>query len=332
MAGLRVDTVDTGTVPPADRFPLWVEMAGRVSAPVAFTSDHAGDFQGRARLVDLNGIALTRFRYQSLSGRRTPRLIRQADPEVYQIALATSGACAISASRRDTAVPVGDFTLVDWGRPHVLEHAGDDAREVPAASVTAVIPRALLPLHPDKVDRLTAARLSGSEGPGALLAQHLHRVTRHPEEFRASDAPYLADVTLSLVSALLARHLDVEDDLPAEVHRRALLVRVRAFIERHLGDPTLTPQVVADAHHVSVRTLHRLFATEDDTVAGTIRRRRLERCRRDLADPLLRDRPVHLVARRWGFTDRAHFSRAFRAAFGAAPQAYRAESGSGFPS
>ncbi|TDC31336.1 helix-turn-helix domain-containing protein [Micromonospora sp. 15K316] len=327
MAALRVETLDTTVVAPADRFPLWVEMADRVSAPVAFTSDHAADFHGHARMIDVGGVGLTRFRYQSLVGRRTPRLIRQADPEVYQIALATSGNCAISASRRDTAVPVGDFTLVDWGRPHDLAHTAAADGGAPAASVTAVIPRALLPLDADKVDRLTAARLCGSTGPGALLAQHLHRVTRHPEEFRASDAPYLADVTLSLVSALLARHLDAEDELPADVRQRALLARVRDFLERHLDDPQLSPQVVADAHHISLRTLHRLFEAEEETVAGTIRRRRLERCRRDLADPLLRHRPVHLVGRRWGFTDRAHFSRAFRAAYGMGPQAYRASAG-----
>ncbi|MFD0787112.1 hypothetical protein ACFQZ8_24700, partial [Micromonospora azadirachtae] len=124
MTALRVETLDTTVEAPGDRFALWVEMAGRVSAPVAFTSDHAADFHGYARMIDLGGIGLTRFRYQSLVGRRTPRLIRQADPEVYQIALATSGNCAISASRRDTAIPVGDFTLVDWGRPHDLTHAG----------------------------------------------------------------------------------------------------------------------------------------------------------------------------------------------------------------
>ncbi|MFD0788170.1 helix-turn-helix domain-containing protein, partial [Micromonospora azadirachtae] len=156
------------------------------------------------------------------------------------------------------------------------------------------------------------------------LAQHLHRITRHPEQFRAGDAPYLADVTLSLVSALLARHLDAENDLPADVRQQALLAQVRDFVDRHLDDPDLSPQVVADAHHISLRTLHRLFEAEEETVAGAIRRRRLERCRRDLADPLLRHRPVHLIGRRWGLTDPAHFSRTFRAAYGVGPQAYRA--------
>ena len=98
---------------------------------------------------------------------------------------------------------------------------------------------------------------------------------------------------------------------------------MQAYIHRHLGDATLGPQVVADAHHISVRSLHRLFEDEETTVASYIRDLRLARCRRDLADPALRDQPVQAIAARWGFRDKAHFSRAFRAAHGMTPQAYR---------
>ncbi|MCM0676389.1 helix-turn-helix domain-containing protein [Micromonospora phytophila] len=323
MTVLRAETLDTTRLPSADRWPYFLDIAARTSAPIALDSDHAADFRASSRIVDLGGIQLTRFRYQSLTGQRTPRLIRQEDPELYQIALTLTGTSAISARRRDTPLASLDFTLLDWGRPHRLVHHSIGGGPERAASVTAVIPRALLPVHPDRVDRLTAARMSGTEGPGALLALHLNQITSHPEQFRAADAPRLADLTLNLVATLLAHHLDAEDDLPVDVRQQATLTRVRAFIDRHLGDPTLSPSVVAEAHHLSLRTLHRLFAAEEDTVAGLIRRRRLERCRRDLTDPLLRHQPVHRIARRWGFTDRAHFSRLFRAAYGTGPQAYR---------
>jgi hypothetical protein len=49
----------------------------------------------------------------------------------------------------------------------------------------------------------------------------------------------------------------------------------------------------------------------------------LERCRRDLLDPSLGDVPVSAIAARWGLTNAAHFSRAFRAAYGASPVEYR---------
>jgi AraC-like DNA-binding protein len=100
-------------------------------------------------------------------------------------------------------------------------------------------------------------------------------------------------------------------------------VGVRAFIEAGLADPGLTPAAVARAHHVSLRWLYRLFEEEPTSVAGLIRERRLERCRRDLLDPSLAGLPVSAVAARWGLTNAAHFSRAFRAAYGASPVEYR---------
>jgi AraC-like DNA-binding protein len=102
-----------------------------------------------------------------------------------------------------------------------------------------------------------------------------------------------------------------------------LLLRIHAFIEQHLGEADLSPGIVAAAHHVSVRYLHRLFEAQDTTVAAWIRRRRLERCRRDLADPAFGAVPVSAVAARWGIADPAHFSRLFRRAYGLPPAEYR---------
>jgi AraC-like DNA-binding protein len=105
------------------------------------------------------------------------------------------------------------------------------------------------------------------------------------------------------------------------------LRRVHGFIEARLGDPGLSPGTIAAAHSISPRYLYKLFETQGTGVAAWIRRRRLERCRRDLLDPALADRPVSAIAARWGLTNAAHFSRAFRAAYGAAPSEYRLTGG-----
>ncbi|EDY53391.1 helix-turn-helix domain-containing protein [Streptomyces clavuligerus] len=105
--------------------------------------------------------------------------------------------------------------------------------------------------------------------------------------------------------------------------RAELVERISAFIDRRLGDPALGPGGIAAHHHMSVRSLHLLFRGQPETVSAMIRRRRLERCRADLADPRQRSRTITEIAARWGFRHPAQFSRAFRAAYGTAPRELR---------
>jgi AraC-like DNA-binding protein len=58
-------------------------------------------------------------------------------------------------------------------------------------------------------------------------------------------------------------------------------------------------------------------------VAGWIRHRRVEECRRDLADPRLRELPVAAVGARWGFATPSHFGAVFKAGTGTSPGEYR---------
>ena len=125
----------------------------------------------------------------------------------------------------------------------------------------------------------------------------------------------------------MAARLDRDGELPPETVAQARLRRVHEFIEQRLADPALSPRMIADAHHVSLRYLYKLFEAEQRGVAGWIRQRRLERCRRDLLDPALATLPVRAIAARWGLPEPAHFSRLFRAAYGVAPREYRATMG-----
>lgn len=56
---------------------------------------------------------------------------------------------------------------------------------------------------------------------------------------------------------------------------------------------------------------------------------RLDACRRDLADPRLRDRSVSDIAFSWGFNNAAHFSRSFRDEYGVSPREWREASVTG---
>ncbi|NES16641.1 MULTISPECIES: helix-turn-helix domain-containing protein [Micromonospora] len=321
---LPVHVFDTRLLPPADRFGLWLDVV-ESSAPALISSAHADRFDAHARAVGLGGLRLTDFTYPSLTMVRTPKLIRRADPEMYQLSLTRVGVGAVSQQRRESLVHAAEFTLLDNSRPFEVRHEAPPGQLLNA--ITVNIPHAALPLSPARVTKLLAGSISGSTGMGGLLAQFLRRIARHPEQFTAADAGRLSAVAIDLIAAMLAQRIDAEDTLPEDVRQHALRLRIESFIDRHLGDPELTPSIIAGAHHISLRTLHRVFEGGEATVAGLIRRRRLERCRRDLADPLLAGQAVRVIAGRWGFTGKAHFSRAFRAAYGHSPQAYRDQVG-----
>ncbi|MBB4917575.1 helix-turn-helix domain-containing protein [Streptosporangium saharense] len=102
-----------------------------------------------------------------------------------------------------------------------------------------------------------------------------------------------------------------------------LLPRIRTYIDDNLGDPNLSPETVAAAHHISTSYLYKIFARQGISVARWIRQRRLERCRKDLSDPRLGGRAVGEVGAQWGFVDSSYFSRVFRQTYGCSPRAYR---------
>ncbi|MGY0004951.1 helix-turn-helix domain-containing protein [Micromonospora sp. I033] len=321
---LKRQIFDTEQVPAADRFGLWLDMLAHTPGLMRVRTEHADNFLARAEFLDLGPIQLIRHRYPSLDGIRTRKLIQRSDADYYVLALTLTGSSMADQDGQRGVCRPGDFTFYDCARPQELSHYGDDDGRQPAHSLVAFIPYEALPLAHRRLAPLFAGRMSGTEGVGALLADYLIRLTGHPEQYHAADAERLAGVGLDLVSTMLGRHLVSEDAVPTEVRRRALLAQVRSHVRQHLGDAALSPQSIADAHHLSVRSLHRIFEAEETTVAAYIRDERLERCRRDLADPALADRPIQLIAGRWGFRDKAHFSRAFRSAYGETPQAYRA--------
>lgn len=216
---------------------------------------------------------------------------------------------------RDELV-VGDVGIADLSRP--LRCAYSERR-----AVMVSYPKALSPLREDEVARLTGIRIPGSDSMTALVAGLVRQLPEHLDADDGASGTRIGSALLDLVNVSLAAHIDRENLLPAETRTRALVQRCRGYIEEHLADVELTPGRIAAAHHISLRYLHRLFEPTGDGVAGLIRRRRLDRCRRDLLDPALSGRPVAAIGARWGMVDPAHFNRAFKSAYGLPPAEYR---------
>ncbi|MFI0447365.1 helix-turn-helix domain-containing protein [Actinomadura sp. 6N118] len=149
----------------------------------------------------------------------------------------------------------------------------------------------------------------------SMLVELAHRGHRLGPLSRGEMGEHVTGVVRTLVREYGGR--------PAQPAHTRTLERILEHIDRHL-DRQLSPAQIAAAHHISVRTLHALFQKQGETLGDHIRRRRLDRIHRDLADPALAHLPSYAVAARWGVHDPSHFGKLFKAEYGLSPREFRA--------
>ena len=315
--------IRTDQVSAADRLDFVREMTAATWVPmdcraIGAPSDYVEEF----RASGLGAMQVVVMDVMPITVCRTPKLISQADPDMLKMVLVCGGnSCVIDQDGRQASVSAGEFAIYDTRRPY--EVACGVGGQRPTQMMTFMFPPSLLPLSRSQLRQLMAVRFQASTGLGNLTAQFLLQLAGNVDHYSPAEAARLSAAALEVLATRLARELDLRDWGTPEARKRALLTTVQAFIQRRLGDPRLSPAMIAAAHHISLRSLHQLFHDEGLTVAGWIRLRRLECCRRDLSDPALAPRPVAAIAARWGFSSPGDFSRTFRAAHGLPPAEYR---------
>ncbi|MFE2292530.1 helix-turn-helix domain-containing protein [Streptomyces sp. NPDC059452] len=312
----------TDDVAPDTRFDVWREAMKATMSPMDISSQHASDFWAHARLLSLDDVLLWPVAMQASRYRRTPKLIRQGDPELYHITLVLpgSGALRVEHDGRRHLSLVNDLYILDSSRPCDVEVAENEL----AVGIGVEIPRSHFPLAAERsIERIRGQRISGQEGFGAVLSHFLSHLVSRNSAHQPSDIPRLKQILLDLVTGLVTREPDAKASLNAETRQRNKFLLIRSYIQQHYRNPGLTPRAVAAAHFISPRQLHRLFEAEGITAAAYIRGRRLTEARRRLADPAQYTTSIQTIAQRCGYTSAAHFSRSFSAAYGMAPREYR---------
>lgn len=311
-----VDPSTSVTTHVVDDFAAYRSAVSPAFVPLHLTRTVAGPFRGVVRNVTVDDVHISDLRAGAHGVERTSDLIARGDTPSFKVSLMLSGRSLLIQDGREAVLEPGDLAVYDTSRPYTLMF-DEEVR-----LMVAMFPRTVLTLPPDMVGEITAVRMSGRRGLGAVVAPYLSQLANNLDELTGGSGVRLAHTAVDLVTTVFTHELGL-DAAGADPHR-ALLQRIMGYIDRSLGSVELSPQSIAAAHFISTRHLHELFRERDTTVSTWIRQRRLEHCRRDLTDPLLADRPVGAIAARWGMTDAAHFSRTFKAAYGVSPRDYRA--------
>lgn len=288
-------------------------MLSAVHLPWQLDVRDGADQHCRLAWTPVGSATLVECRSAPLAGWRSHREIRRTEGDTVGVLLVLAGRENVRQGDVAARLGPGDILIWDGARP-----IGFEVVE-PLHKVTLLVSRTVLERSAPSALCGSAIPIDGRNGLGGLVAGHLTALARIARGIPAAHQPVAADMVVDLIARLMS---------PDQPNRAAgdLVARILARVETGLDDPDLGPRSLAAEFGVTPRYLHMAFAATGRTLAAHIRTRRLERIRRDLGDPRLGHLSITEIALRWGFSDSAHASRAFSAAFGLPPGRYRARS------
>ncbi len=323
---MQVKSFSTDDVAFYRRIDYWQDVVTRSFARCAVHVSNTDDtFYGRMTTGNLGPVTFSLAAYRASSGyevTRTSRHVRQEETDDFLLQLHLSGG-KIGLAQKDRESRIerpGDFSVLDDSIPSTLYCPPDSS----ACAVTASMSRSLLVEKVPRLRDITALHFDGQTGTGQLLSSMVVGFVSNLETgwLSATSSARLSSAFIDVLSVALLEAQGCTER-PPETYTAGLLESIYRFVEKNLSRSDLTVQLVADAHHISLRYLHRLFEKEDATLGEWIRNRRLDSASRQLIDPAYRHIPVSKIGANWGFPDPSAFSRTFRARFEMPPRDYR---------
>lgn len=297
----------TSVVTAPRRFEYWKEVVCRHCIPASSKPLVKSDFEGQLAVRGLGSLDICTLSAPLHYWERTPRHLRSGPDEDLWLGFTRHGYGELEQGGRRAKLSAGSLMLYDASQTFRFSLGGSDIHLVR-------IPRHLLSFRLPGVEKLTAQVLDDRR-PGVVpLREMLLQAAATP--------PGLQDAEISkrfsqTMLDLLVLSLELQD-LEKTNAELDLYARVMNYIRLHLSDPNLTIERIAQAHHVSTRTITRAFARHQKTPVSVIWQERLQASREAIENGHVRS--VSQVALDHGFSDFSHFSHAFRKAFGVAPQ------------
>jgi len=291
---------------PSERLEYWQEVVCKkyVSASAATDLDNEA-FSGSLISREVGPLVVAELSAPLHFWSRKPWHVRNDGQEVFIVSLIRRGGGELSQLGRTVRLGEGDLAIYDSSAPFDYAlHASTQLIKVPKRLLESKLAntRDLVAKKIERGDPLTAIlgdlisttlTLELSDDVGAVAAKRLSNA--------------IVDLLVSVYD--LRRETVSEPSRPLE--------KVMRFARANLDSVDLTPDKLATAGAISVRTLNRMFGGLGTTPMRWVWSQRLEASRTSLAQGQVTS--VTEAAFAHGFSELAHFSRSFKKAFGVTP-------------
>lgn len=273
--------------------------------------DGAESVAGIINPISAGGMEFVQVANDLEAVRRDRRDIRMDCGEHLFLLLQIDGECGIEQSGRRTTIAPGACALVDSSSPSTFHFGGRFSNHV-----SVHLPRQILfsgePTH------LEVARRVDSDDPMSSVLRGLAAklMMSRSVDGRTSELRQL------LFGATRQAFSSDDENLPIRSDSALQRVEIaQILIDRHLTEPGLTSQWLADQVGVSLRRLQEDFNALGTTVNSMIRMRRL-RYARDRLKCIRRSSSTTIaeIAYDCGFNDISYFNRCFKKLFDCSPK------------
>jgi AraC-like DNA-binding protein len=287
---------DSSAVALGQRLAAWTSVTASVLIPLSIRS-RTQTVDGTISEIRSGLIRVSRFSATAHYGERTEELINRGGELLCKVAIPLRGRVSLTQRGRTTSIRPGEVAVYSTGVPYLI--GSDEPFDLAVAlfpvdlmgvSEGWLLDHAVIPIDVKSASRVREELLHEDE-----RGDHAERVM---DRLR--------------VGLSRARLPDGRPHAGSRLYTDAIDI-----IHARVTSAALTPEYLADAIGVSRRTLYSAFATNGVGVAAAIRKAKLNTAR----DLIRRDgdTPIREHAAELGFSDPAHFTRAFRREFGVNP-------------
>ena len=293
----------------------WVETLKQSCGNYETILPEKRSFEGRIDMLSGGGLAISRIRTNArkISKRRAER--ENGSANNYFIVLQHKGQGRFQQSGNDVVLNEGDITIMDQRYPCQFQYKKEVEHlsfGVPVELMHTIMGRSI----PDM-----AVKIDTKLGFAAILRRYL----LNSYGAMSAENELEIDVSAETLIKVLAESLGLEKTyLSNKEQQKIRLNEVKVFVQKNLGDQSLTVEGIADVNNMSRRQLFRLFQQANTTPYKWLKQRRLMMARELLVSPEFQQVPVIEIAIHCGFSDLAYFTRAFTESFQQPPACYRA--------
>lgn len=278
---------------------------------VTFKPGEENEFRGCIEYGDLGDSGICRVLSSSHRYVRNPKEVFNTESAT-MVVLQTRGTSLFHQDGRKHCLAPGDWNIYDTTRPFSLASPGQNEH--------------LVFLHRHGVARdlrhaleRVPQRSFGRNGIERATRDLISTAFRECQKMSYRSGVAMAESIVQLIRPA------VEE--AAEMHSQTaptLKCQIIDFIEANLSDERLAVGTIAEAFGYSTRQIHRMFQDETGmTVSDYIWKSRLEHSLQDLRDAANQGLTITDIAFNWGFSNAAHFSRAFKDTYGITPRESR---------